>query len=119
MALSRRLGIKVRISSSRCTRSILKMRSGCHLARTRARELCAQGLARGRAGHEQVSGGRGSPNSAVAERTGSFVTEMESNAASEAALRLVPFKCLWQEVQACAGALLEMPVAHDVPPLRA
>jgi hypothetical protein len=37
-------------------------------------------------------------------QTRRFVQELDDAAACAAALRVVPFKCLWKEVQACAGA---------------
>ena len=45
-------------------------------------------------------------------QTRRFVQELEDAAACAAALRVVPFKCMWKEVQACAGAESEKTILH-------
>jgi len=40
---------------------------------------------------------------AVVKNVRRFVEELDDDAAAAAALRVVPFKCMWREVQASAG----------------
>ncbi len=54
-------------------------------------------------GDERVGRSRNLPCRRLCQFARRVVEELDDDAAAGAALRVVPFKCMWTEVQACAG----------------